>query len=390
MFVIVFLILLLLFFITPDIYISAVYLREAPMVLRILFFLPTAVSLLSIVGVYYRGSSSVFTIIFLTMLLCVAMPKLVFMVFSLLSRLLGHWSTTAATITGVVGAVAVAAVFFIALYGLTFGWKKLDTQHIDLYFDNLPASYDGYRIAHLSDLHVGSYREKTDFVEKVVQRVNEEKPDLVVFTGDLVNSDPDELKPFIPVLSKITAPDGVFSVLGNHDYCLYGDPNRWKDVREGGLLVADLERTMGWQMLMNDARILTRDTDHIAIVGVENTGKPPFPQIGDLQGAVADVTDYDSIKCEENLFTILLTHDPSHWKMEVLPKTHIPLTLSGHTHSAQLKIGNWSPARWMYKEWKGLYESENQKLYISQGIGGTFPFRFGASPEIVIITLHRK
>lgn len=390
MFVIIFLILLLLFFITPDIYILAVYLRQAPMVWRILFFLPTVVSFLSIVGVYYRGSSSVYTLIFLFILLCIAMPKLVFMIFSLLSRLLGHWSPTAATITSVVGVIAVAAVFFVAFYGLTFGWKKLEVQHIDLYFDHLPAAYDGYRIAHLSDLHVGSYREKTGFVEKVVQRVNEERPDLVVFTGDLVNTDPHELTPYIPVLSKLTAPDGVFSVLGNHDYCLYGKPKRWADVREGGLIVADIERKMGWRMLMNDARILTRDTDRIAIVGVENTGKPPFPQTGDLQGAVKGITDYDTIKSSDDLFTILLTHDPSHWRMEVLPKTHIPLTLSGHTHSAQLRIGNWSPSKWMYEEWDGLYESGDQKLYISQGIGGTFPFRFGARPRIVIITLRRN
>ena len=122
---------------------------------------------------------------------------------------------------------------------------------------------------------------------------------------------------------------------------------------------------------------------------MENTGKPPFPQIGNLQAAAKGITRYDTAKCEENLFTILLSHDPSHWRMEVLPKTDIPLTLSGHTHAAQLRIGNWSPAKWMYKEWSGAYQSDNQQLYISEGLGGTLPFRFGSRPEIVFITLRK-
>ena len=147
---------------------------------------------------------------------------------------------------------------------------------------------------------------------------------------------------------------------------------------------------MGWNVLMNESMTIERNGEKIAIVGVENTGKPPFPQIGNLQAAVIGVTSYDTIKCKENLFTILLSHDPSHWRMEVLPVTDIPLTLSGHTHAAQIKIGNWSPVKWMYKEWSGLYQSDNQQLYISEGVGGTLPFRFGTRPQIIIITLHKR
>ena len=286
--------------------------------------------------------------------------------------------------------VVAAAVSMMALYGLVFGWKQLETKYVDLYFDDLPETYDGYRLAHLSDLHLGTYKGKTAFVEKVVQRVNEEKPNLVVFTGDLVNTDPEEIQPYVPLLSSFTAYDGVISVLGNHDYCLYGHPERWSDPREGGLQVADMERSMGWEVLMNESRILQKGPERIAIVGVENTGKPPFPQIGDLKSAVNDVTDYDTVKCDDKLFTILLSHDPSHWRMEVLPKTDVPLTLSGHTHAAQLKLGKWSPSSWMYKEWGGAYQSGNQQLFISEGLGGTLPFRFGARPQVVMITLHRR
>ncbi|MBP5206166.1 MAG: metallophosphoesterase [Bacteroidales bacterium] len=380
----------LFLFLVPDLYISLAFLRHAPLVWRILLFLPTLIGLFSLAGMFYKGFSSVFGTLFLVALLCFALPKLLFMVISMVSKLLGVWSATAASVTNTLGMATGIVVSLFALYGLTFGWKTLKTKQVDLYFDNLPEAYDGYRIAHLSDLHVGTYGTKTAFMEKVVQRVNDEHPDLVVFTGDLVNVDPSELPPFVAPLSQLAAPDGVFSVLGNHDYCLYGDPTRWSHKREGALKVAEIERSMGWTVLMNGHRLLSRGGDTIAIAGVENTGKPPFPKIGDLKGTVSGITDYDTVKCHEDKFTILLTHDPSHWKLEVVPETHIPLTLCGHTHAAQFQLAGWSPSSWMYKEWGGLYQSGDQQLFISTGLGGTLPFRFGAWPQLVILTLHRK
>lgn len=380
----------LILFLVPDLCIYGMFLRNAPLVWRILFFVPSALGLLSIVGMRIFGMTNGLSTLFLVVLLCFTLPKLCFLAFSLIAKLLGIWSLTALTVVNIFGLVTAAVISLLALYGLTLGWKQLDTKHVDLYFDNLPQEFDGYRIAHLSDLHVGSFGQKTNFVQKIVDQTNAENPDLVAFTGDIVNNDPKELDPFVPVLSQLHARDGIVSVLGNHDYCLYGDPSRWSDVREGALKVAAGEQRMGWTVLMNESRIITRDSARIAVVGVENTGKPPFPQIGDLAAATRNITDYDTAKCDENLFTILLSHDPSHWRMEVLPKTSIPLTLSGHTHAGQLKIGQWSPSKWMYKEWHGLYQSDNQQLYISEGISGTLPFRFGARPQIVIITLHRK
>lgn len=374
----------------PDLYIYGMFLRNIPLVCKLLFFAPSVVALLSILSVRFFGLNNAITTIFLIVLLCFALPKLCFMVFSLLAKLLGIWSITIYNVTTIIGIVAAVVISFVGLYGLTFGWKHLETKYVDLYFDNLPNAFDGYKIVHLSDIHCGSYGNNPKFLQKVVNLVNEENPDLVAFTGDIVNTEPEELLPFTQVLSQLSAINGVISVLGNHDYCLYGDRSRWSDVREGGLKVAEIEQRMGWKVLMNESFVVERDSEKIAIAGVENTGKPPFPQIGNLQKAVSGVTEYDTVKCNENIFTILLSHDPSHWRMEVIPKTHIPLTLSGHTHAAQLKIGKWSPVKWMYKEWGGLYQSDNQQLYISEGVGGTLPFRFGARPQIVFITLHKR
>lgn len=374
----------------PDFYIYGMFLRNIPLMGKLLFFAPSVVALLSILSVKFFGLNNTVTTIFLAVLLCFALPKLCFMTFSIIAKLLGIWSISSYNVTTTIGLVAAFMVSFVGFYGLTFGWKHLETKYVDIYFDDLPDAFDGYKIVHLSDLHVGSYGNKTKFIKKIVNRVNEEHPDIVAFTGDIVNTEPEELLPFTQTLSQFYAKDGVVSVLGNHDYCLYGDRSRWSDLREGGLRVADIEYSMKWKVLMNESLVVERDGAKIAIVGVENTGKPPFPQIGNLPKAVSGVTHYDTAKCDDELFSILLSHDPSHWRMEVVPKTDIPLTLSGHTHAAQLRIGNWSPAKWMYKEWSGLYQSDNQQLYISEGIGGTLPFRFGSSPLIVVLTLHKR
>lgn len=374
----------------PDLYIYGMFLRNIPLVWKLLFFAPSIVALLSILSVKFFGLNNTISTIFLIVLLCFALPKMLFMGFSLIAKLLGIWSITSYNVTTTIGLMAASVVSIIALYGLTFGWKQLETKHVDLYFDNLPEAFEGYKIAHLSDIHSGTYGTNPKFLQKVVSKVNEEHPDIVAFTGDIVNTEPEELLPFTELLSQFYAKDGVVSVLGNHDYCLYGDRSRWSDVREGGLKVAEIERSMGWKVLMNESLVIKRDSAEIAIAGVENTGKPPFPQIGYLQHAIEGISSYDTVKCDKNMFTILLSHDPSHWRMEVLPKTDIPLMLSGHTHAAQIKIGKWSPVQWMYKEWSGLYQSDNQQLFISEGIGGTLPFRFGARPQVIILTLHRK
>ena len=214
-----------------------------------------------------------------------------------------------------------------------------------------------------------------------MKEVNDLHPDLIVFTGDLVNSSADELDNFMEILPQLRAKDGVYSILGNHDYCEYHHYDTPDGARSNLREVIRRERGFGWDVLLNEHRFIHRGTDSIAIIGVENEGKPPFPSFADLPKAMKGVSD--------DVYKILLSHDPSHWRREVLPETDIQLTLSGHTHAMQLMIGNFSPAQWAYREWGGAYQEDKHMLYVSLGIGGTVPFRFGAWPEINVITLKR-
>lgn len=319
--------------------------------------------------------------IIIGLMLCIALPQIIFMVFSLIGHLpFGPYTMTIANRIGIVVAIFVA---LMALYGVLFGWKTLSTKEVELSYENLPKEFDGYKIVQLSDLHIGTHGEKTTFIEKVVRRANDEQADLIVFTGDLINLSPNEIVPFEPLLSNLKAKDGVLAVLGNHDYCIHAMfGQRPDDIHEAVVPVVLAERNLGWDLLLNEHRIIHRGADNIALVGVENTGKPPFPEIGDLKGALAGIP--------KGTFTILLSHDPSHWRMEVVPQTDIPLTLSGHTHAMQFKIGKWSPSKYLYPEWSGLYEEGLQRLFVSEGLGGSIPFRIGSKAEIIVITLKRS
>ena len=334
---------LVLFFV-PDRYIYNVLLRKFPLIWRILFLLPTILGLVSVILLILNVVSNIITTVFVVTLFCFTLPKLVFLSFALFARLLGKWSRSAYTFVCRFGVVVACLVSVMDFYGVTFGWKQLDTEYVDLYFDDLPESFDGYKIAHLSDLHLGTHGSKTAFVEKVVRRVNEDCPDLIVFTGDMVNTEPSELSPFIAVLSKLSASDGVISIFGNHDYCTKGNKEGWAAPQDGGRRVAEMERSMGWRVLENESVVLDRGGEQIAVAGIEYLGKSVFLQNNILKTAIKEVTDYDTIKCDEDMFTVLLSHTPSQWALEILPNTHIPLTLSGHIHASQIKIGSWSPA----------------------------------------------
>lgn len=373
---------ILLLFVAPDVYLSLVTFRGAAWWVHLLIWVPVLVAVGTLFSVRIGGLTNVKTEVFIILLLCVAFPQLLFVLFSLIGKMVGLAWHPAAIIGNGVGAVSGVILLLSAIYGLTFGWKNLKVQQDELTFDNLPAAFEGYKIVQISDLHVGSYGKNPAFLEKVVQYVNAEQPDLIVFTGDIVNTSSEEITPFESVLSKLQAKDGVVAVLGNHDYCMYGMGDHPADLREGALPVVAAERRMGWDILLNEHRLISRDGSQIAIIGVEHTGKPPFPQIGDLRGAMKGLPD--------STFKILLSHDPSHWRREVLPDTDIPLMLAGHTHAAQLKIGSWSPVQWMYKEWSGLYVEDNQQLFVSEGVGGTIPFRFGTSPKIIVHTLRHR
>jgi hypothetical protein len=250
---------------------------------------------------------------------------------------------------------------------------------------NLPESFDSLSIVQLSDIHLAGFYKHPAYIRKVVKLVNELEPDLICFTGDMVHNFSEEVDPFIDILRDLSAPLGKFAILGNHDYGAYFN---WSSKEEEA---ANLERVKaqiiasGFDLLLNEHRSITLNGDSLVLLGVENWGKPPFPQMGNLSKAMANMNP-DHIK-------ILLSHDPSHWDLQVNQKEDIELTLSGHTHGMQFgfEIGNfrWSPSKWTYKHWAGLYGENGQQLYVNRGLGYTgFPGRVGIRPEITLLTLQ--
>ena len=312
--------------------------------------------------------------------LCIVIPTLLFTIVSLLGKGIGL-AFPAAVKTGNYIATLLSLIWIvISLYGILFGWKKIEVERVAVTSSQIPTSFNGYKIVQLSDFHIGTYATAPECVNRIVDRVNSLNPDLIVFTGDLVNSSSDEIKEFTEILSRLHAKDGIYSVLGNHDYCLYrqyhGDDTPVKQLAE----VIGYEKKIGWKVLRNESEQIVRGNDSIALIGVENAGSGAFPNKSDLKGALKGISKSE--------YKILLSHDPSHWRREVLPESDIDLMLAGHTHAMQFKIGGWSPSSFVYPEWGGLYEEDGQKLYVSTGIGENIAFRFGAWPQIVEITLH--
>jgi predicted MPP superfamily phosphohydrolase len=218
----------------------------------------------------------------------------------------------------------------------------------------------------------------------VVRRVNQLKPDLILFTGDMVHNFSEEMDPFIGILDSLEAPLGKFAILGNHDY---GSYYQWESTSaEASNLerVKSQIRAAGFDLLLNEYRTVSLNGSSLQIIGIENWGKPPFPQMGDLPGAMQG--------SDPDLINVLMSHDPSHWDLQVRGQEEIQLTLSGHTHGMQfgIEIGNfrWSPSKWTYKHWGGLYQENGQYLYVNRGLGFTgFPGRVGIRPEISLLTL---
>lgn len=275
-------------------------------------------------------------------------------------------------------ALAVAWVLLM-VYGFFFGWRHFVVRSATCQSPLLPKEFDGYRVVQLSDIHIGTFLRNRSLVDKLVRLVNEQRPDLVVFTGDLVNVSAHEVIPFQHALKQIEARDGVFSVMGNHDYCEYGEDKSLGNIRKNQTVLKYLEQKIGWRLLLNEHVSIRRDGATIELIGVENISRPPFPDYGDLTKALKGTA--------EGSFKILLSHDPSHWRRGVLYQTDIALTLSGHTHAGQISLGRVSPAKWAYNEWGGKYTEDGSMLYVSVGVGGTVPFRFGAWPGIDVIQL---
>jgi len=285
-------------------------------------------------------------------------------------------------------ALGLAAVPLVSLlYGMYRGRYNYKVLHYALEYDDLPEAFDGFTMTQISDIHSGSF-DNAEKVQYGVDLINEQKSDVIFFTGDLVNNKCDEVLPWVTTFSQLKATHGVYSVLGNHDYGDYAD---WENDAAKGENMERLyatQKKMGWDLLRNEARWIEKDGQKIAVVGVENWGKGGFKKAGDLNQALSGVAPED--------FKILLSHDPSHWEAEVLPHpAPVQLTLSGHTHGMQFGIEipgwfKWSPVQWRYKQWAGIYGTEQQRLNVNRGFGFlAYPGRVGMWPEITVITLKR-
>lgn len=318
--------------------------------------------------------------------LSVYTPKLLFVVSDLLGRIPELFHRKRLKGLRIAG-IAIAVITFVTMWwGALFCRFNIDVREVTVYVDDLPPAFDGYRIVQFSDAHVGTYGNDTTFTAKLSDAVNDLGADVVVFTGDLVNMRSGELKPHISPLSRLRGRDGVYSILGNHDYGDYSDwPSKQAkddDVRD----LVGMQQAMGWRMLNDNHVWLRRGNDSIALIGVENIGDAPFPTYGSLAAAYPDISDRN--------VKILLSHNPMHWVDSISENksAKIDLTLSGHTHAMQMELFGLSPASLRYPTWGGLYKSEiNQQLYVNIGTGTVgFPARIGATPEITVITLRRS
>ena len=373
-----FAVLFVVLLVAPDVYIATEYINpSASGIVKVLWWLPTVLTLTCFVLANREIMHNTSMRLFFALVLCVALPKLLFVILQFV------FSPVVALVTALVPVALFA-------YGFFFGWRRIVVRKAVCESELLPQSFDGYRILQLSDLHIGTFLKNKSFIRKLVNVVNDQHADLIVFTGDLVNVRADEVRPFVSDLSKMVSKDGVLSVMGNHDYCEYGQDHSEEYKKRNQNVLHYFERKMGWRLLDNEHVTIGRlrrangenISESIAVIGVENISKPPFPDYGNLAVAMGELP--------KGMFKVLLSHDPSHWRRGVLHKTDIALTLSGHTHAGQLKIGKFSPSKWAYNEWGGKYTEGNSMLYVSTGVGGTVPFRFGAWPEINIITLKRK
>lgn len=351
----------------PDFWLWHIGVSEWPLLLAILWWVPSLLLVLAEVGLQMGFFHKLSVRVLFTTILFSAFPKVVFILFDAFLP----WFFALIPALGVMGWFA---------FGFIEGWKRLELKHITFTSPDLPPYFDGYRLVQITDFHLGSFPPGNDFVQKVVDATNNEEPDMILFTGDLVNNQASEVEPYLDTLGQLHASDGIYSIWGNHDYCEYGNNHSIGALKRNRRMLYGYQESLGWHQLMNEHHVVSHGMASIAVIGVENPGQPPFTNRSNLKKAMKGLNP--------DMFKILLSHDPHHWRREVVGKK-IQLTLAGHTHAGQLKIGKWTLARMAFKEWGGAYRIGEQMLYVSSGIGGSFPFRLGAWPELTVITLKR-
>ena len=310
-------------------------------------------------------------------------PKAIYAFSDSIGRLIRKRFASRINWGAVIGAIIALAAIDVTIEGSTRGYRQLEVNRVDYYSDQLPASFDGYRIAVFSDIHLGSYNDAdSTILNTALDSIQQLKPDAIFFLGDIQNTQPAEIHEHLWALGRIKAPDGVFSVMGNHDYSKYfgGTP---KEKAANVWETKDLQRQLGWRLLLNEHVILRHGSDSVFIAGVEgNEEKNCKEGHVDVPCAVEGIPD--------SVFTIMLAHNPRYWRLAVLPYSKVQLTLSGHTHGGQLKLFGFSPTHFLYHEDMGMYEHEGRHLFVTKGLGALIPFRYGVPGEVVLLTLHRK
>lgn len=312
-------------------------------------------------------------------------PRYLFTIIDLMARIPELFHRKRLRPVSIAACIIAGASFVMILWGALVTRYSLQVKEVTVKIDNLPEAFDGYRIVQISDMHVGSYGNDDTFIRKLVERVNSLKPDLILFTGDIVNRHSDEIRPFTEALSGFNGSDGQLAVLGNHDYADYYYPDDSRARENDRARLINFYSMTAFDLVLDDYRTIYRGNDSLIVIGVENIGREPFPVYGNLDSAYPDLSD--------NTTKILLSHDPYHWHHDIAghKDKSIALTLSGHTHAMQTRLFGWSPAALIYPEWGGLYHDDTgrRQLYVNVGTGtvGT-PMRIGATPEITVLTLR--
>ena len=288
----------------------------------------------------------------------------------------------------VVGILLAAIEISLVTYGMTAGFNQLEVRQIEYVSADLPAAFDGYRIVQFSDAHVGSMTgSRQKLVQQLIDSINGQAADMIVFTGDMQNILPEELIPPMLSFRQLYARDGVYAVLGNHDYAVYQACDD-EEKAQNCQLTKDIIRKMGFDLLLNEHRIIHRDSDSIVVAGMENWGLAErTPKNGDVKKTLNSPS---SINHHPSSFVVMLQHDPTCWREKILPECNAQLTLSGHTHGGQFSLFGWSPVAMSYRDWYGMAYEGSRALYVSSGAGSLIPFRLNQPREIVVITLRKK
>lgn len=364
-----FILFFLLLGIVPDLLISLLYFPQLSFLWKGVICLPTLALFILLVNIgtgwHYTQSVTLFSYI----IFIIALPKTLFTIV----KPAGFWVALGL-------GLAVSAFFSTLIF---YSTRHLKVNRVELGFGHLPKAFDGLKICQLTDMHLGSFGKTAGYIKRIVDQTLALRPDLILFTGDLVNFSTSEAEPYLGELARLKAPMGIFSIRGNHDYLMHGHHNDESRMKDTEKLLA-MERGLGWNVLLNSNVTLDKDGEEIALVGVENVSSNPYftKMGGDLKKALQGLRN--------GIFTILMSHDPSHWRAEVVPVSDIPLTLSGHTHGLGYKAAGPHISHWKLKESRGVYTQDGQVLHVSRGLGSAFAFRLGGFPNVDLITLKKN